>query len=107
MPYTYQKMDEQYGFRLLRRDDGRYCVIAIHHGHVYGAAPEDEPRDGGPWESSDTDAEISCVARGYPESYARQVYHRLVTEALHCRSMLERAYDRIADCPKGAIAARS
>jgi hypothetical protein len=29
MPYSYQKIDEQYGYRLLRRDDGRYSVIAI------------------------------------------------------------------------------
>jgi hypothetical protein len=73
MPYTYQKIEEQQGYRLLRRDDGRYCVLAVHHGHIYGAAPGDEPHGGGRWESSDTDAGISYVARGYPESYARQI----------------------------------
>jgi hypothetical protein len=78
------------GYRLLRRDDGRYCVIAIHHGQVYGAVPEDEPHGGGRWESSDTDAGISYVARGYPEGYAREVYRRLLAEALHCRLVLER-----------------
>jgi hypothetical protein len=90
MPYSYQKIDEQYGYRLLRRDDGRYSVIASHNGHVYGAVPEDEPHGGGRWESSDTDAGISYVARGYPEGYAREVYRRLVAEALHCRLVLER-----------------
>lgn len=65
-------------------------MIAIHHGQVYGAAPEDEPHGGGRWESSDTDAGIGYVARGYPEDYARKVYGRLVAEALHCRSVLER-----------------
>jgi hypothetical protein len=91
MPYTYEKIEEQQGYRLLRRDDGRYCVIAIHHGHVYGAVPEDEPRGGGRWESSDTDVGISYVARGYPERYAREVYRRLVAEAFHCRSLLEQS----------------
>jgi hypothetical protein len=64
-------------------------------GHaVYGAVPEDEPRGGGRWESSDTDVGISYVARGYPKSYAREVYRRLVAEAFHCRSVLERLNDR-------------
>jgi hypothetical protein len=77
-------------YRLLRRNDGRYCVIAIHHGHVYGAAPGDEPHGGDRWESSDTDMGISYVARGYPEDYARRVYSRLLAEALHWRSVLNR-----------------
>jgi hypothetical protein len=91
MPYTYEKIEEQQAYRLLRRDDGRHCVIAIHHGQVYGAVPEDEPRGGGRWESSDTDVGISYVARGYAERYAREVYRRLVAEAFHCRSLLEQS----------------
>ena len=92
MPYTYQKIEEQCGYRLLRRDDGRYCVISRSIMGMFMAqpAPEDEPHGGGRWESSDTHAGIGYVARGYPEDYARKVYRRLVAEALHCRSVLER-----------------
>ena len=81
--HSYDLIEESHGYRLYRRDDGRYTVVrrdAAHHS-VLDAMPGDRPADGGSWTSSATDAGIDYVSSGYSQSYARRIYRALVTDA--------------------------
>ena len=80
--HTFDVVDEQQGYQLLRRDDGRWTVVSIDRARnqVYSAMPGDHPAGGGYWYARICDAGRDYVARGYIESYARRVYRGLVAE---------------------------
>ncbi len=78
--YTYETVHSDGRFCLLRRSDGRWTVVALSSdGHqVYDAMPGDKPPGGGKWAAPCTSGGIGYVSNGYSESYARQVYRRLL-----------------------------
>lgn len=88
----YKIVEEEKGYALLKRKDGRRTVVGISRraGQVYSTMPGDMPRDGGTWFAGITQFGIDYVASWYSRSYANQIYREAVDEA-----------HREADCLEG------
>ena len=78
----YTTILESDGIQLLRRNDGKYCVIEVSHAanQVYSLMPGDQPSGSGRWFARNTPAGIDYVARGYSESYARKRFRAFIEE---------------------------
>lgn len=77
-----KKTGDQFGYKLFRRDDDKYCVCFYDLGsfQVYSCMPGDQPKGGGRWFARNTDAGIDYVCNGYSRSYAYRMFRFFSTE---------------------------
>lgn len=76
----YTTIKEKSGYKLLKRNDGKYCVVQVRGNQVYSTMPGDMPLNGGQWYSNNCFTGIDYVANGYSESYARKMFNLFTKE---------------------------
>jgi hypothetical protein len=79
MNYTYDLVKDKNGYKLYKRNDGKFVVIQFspEKHQVYSAMPGDQPPGSGMWYAGNTSAGISYVSNGYSKSYAQKMFNRL------------------------------
>jgi len=92
---SYQIVDEQHGFMLLRTQDNRGTVIRIDRTkfQVYDAMPGDAPKEGGAWCSSLSEKGIKYVSSLYSWTYARRIFRASVQSAQSWAQYLDDAWE--------------